>query len=154
MEGKSTDDGWQRLAVWRTYTSKPSTARSGEQGVINGKVKLFRAKWHFSTWHNCSGGSGIKIGEGWCGVMKFVCREWQMSPTMSPSKSDKNQPSKYIILAGEGYELEPGTGSSTSCLTNLPLEKKRRHDKILRTPWFLPSLCAAGTHSRCVFLLS
>ena len=76
----------------RWYYSQP-------QDVINDKVKLLRAKWHFPNWHNCFGGSGIKIGEGWCWVMKFVCREWQMSPTMSPIKSDKNQPSKYIILA-------------------------------------------------------
>ena len=113
------------------------------QGVINDKVKLFRAKWHFSTWHFSSGGSGIKIREG--RVMKFVCREWQMSPTMSPSKSDKNQPSKYIIL-------ELGCFSRrTVGLSNLPRLRSRLLSRRDTQLWYSWDFC--GNENRFFYLI-
>ena len=73
--------------------------------------------------------------------MKFVYREWQMSPTMSPSKSDKNQPSKYIILGLDEYWALPSSISKQRASTlltasspdNLPLSTSMVIFQLLHT---------------------
>ena len=102
----SSSDGICQIP-YNNLTGRPIKSRCYKwQGeVVQSKMTFLDLTFLFR-------GSGIKIGEGWCEVMKFVCRKWQMSPTMSPNKSDKNQPSKYIIL-GQTLKLWHKRGINT-----------------------------------------